>query len=208
MLPDFAEAKVRAGRDLLRAVEQEVPNIAPLLKGIAKFRQHEGRGSHLTRADNSKSAINYQRFEFSFTLSHEELKRFDLSVVRQKLVDLARQMAEEQTKRMLEVVIETAYEVGNVVHAGGELTQDKLIDIFCRVEMDFDTKTLKLLPGFSFVMHPEVAAKVVPKKRTFKVSNDPHFAEKLEVPLTNVCKESKSSQRLNCVESATCESQQ
>ena len=29
-----------------------------------------------------------------------------------------------------------------------------------------------------------------------------------EVPLTNVCKESKSSPRLNCVESATCESQQ
>ena len=30
----------------------------------------------------------------------------------------------------------------------------------------------------------------------------------LLVPLTNVCKESKSSPRLNCVESATCESQQ
>ena len=29
-----------------------------------------------------------------------------------------------------------------------------------------------------------------------------------EVPLTNVCKESKSSQGLNSVESATCESQQ
>ena len=29
-----------------------------------------------------------------------------------------------------------------------------------------------------------------------------------EVPLTNVCKESKSSPLLNCVESATCESQQ
>ena len=28
------------------------------------------------------------------------------------------------------------------------------------------------------------------------------------VPLTNVCKESKSSPRLNCVESATCERQQ
>ena len=37
------------------------------------------------------------------------------------------------------------------------------------------------------------------------------FAGALErkgVPLTNVCKESKSSPRLNCVESATCESQQ
>ena len=33
-------------------------------------------------------------------------------------------------------------------------------------------------------------------------------AFKDRVPLTNVCKESKSSPRLNCVESATCESQQ
>ena len=33
-------------------------------------------------------------------------------------------------------------------------------------------------------------------------------ADKKLVPLTNVCKESKSSPRLNCVESATCESQQ
>ena len=32
--------------------------------------------------------------------------------------------------------------------------------------------------------------------------------QELQVPLTNVCKESKSSPRLNCVESATYESQQ
>ena len=34
------------------------------------------------------------------------------------------------------------------------------------------------------------------------------FGSDFGVPLTNVCKESKSSPRLNCVESATCESQQ
>ena len=178
MLPDFAKAKARAERDLLRAVEQDVPNVGPLLKGVAKFRQHEGRGSHLTRADNSTSTINYQRFEFSFTLSREELKQFDLPVVRQKLVDLARQMAEEQTKRMLEVVKEAADEVGNVVHAGGELTQDKFLDIFRKVEMDFDPKTLKLLPGFTFVMHPEMATKVVPKVQEWE--NDPEFNAKYE----------------------------
>ena len=178
VLPDFAKAKARAERNLLRVVEQEVPNVAPLLKGVAKFRQHEGRGGHLTRADNSKSTINYQRFEFSFTLSRDELKRFDLSVVLQKLVDLARQMAEEQTKRMLEVIKETADEVGNVVHAGGEFTQDTFIDIFRKVEMDFDPKTLKLLPGFSFVMHPEMAAKVIPKMQEWE--KDPEFNAKHE----------------------------
>ncbi len=42
---------------------------------------------------------------------------------------------------------------------------------------------------------------------SFDFDNDKVLKDFL-VPLTNVCKESKSSQRLNCVESATCESQQ
>ena len=43
----------------------------------------------------------------------------------------------------------------------------------------------------------------------FRVINFSHSVLPfIMVPLTNVCKESKSSPRLNCVESATCESQQ
>jgi hypothetical protein len=178
VLPDFAEAKARAQRDLIRAVEQQVPIVAPLLKGVARFRQHEGGGTHLTRADNSESTIKYQRSEFSFTLSREEFKRFDLSVILQKLVALARQMGEDQTKRMLEVVKEAADEVGNVVHADGELTQEKFLEVFRRVEMDFDPKTLKLLPGFSFVMHPDMAAKVLPKVQEWE--KDSEFNAKYE----------------------------
>ena len=41
-----------------------------------------------------------------------------------------------------------------------------------------------------------------------KVTSEPKEVNNYLVPLTNVCKESKSSPRLNCVESATCESQQ
>ena len=178
MLPDFAKAKARAQRDFLRTIEQQVPIVAPLLKGVAKFRQHEGRGGHLMRADDSKSTIKYQNSEFSFTLSREELKRPDPSVVRQKIIDLARQIGEAQTKRMLEVVKEAADEVGNVVHADAELTQDKFLDIFRKVEMDFDPKTLKLLPGFSFVMHPEMASKVVPKVQEWE--KDPEFNAEYE----------------------------
>lgn len=178
MLPDFTKAKARAERHLLRIVKQQVPIVAPLLKGVATYVQHEGLGSHLTRADNSTSTINYQHFEFPMTFSREELKRFDLSVVLQRLADLAQQMGEAQTKRMLEVVGEAADEVGNVVHAGGELTQDKFIEICRKVEMDFDPKTLKLLPGFTFVMHPEMAAKVVPKMQEWE--KDPEFNAKYE----------------------------
>ena len=178
MLPDFTKAKARAERHLLRIVKQQVPIVAPLLKGVATYVQHEGLGSHLTRADNSTSTINYQHFEFPMTFSREELKRFDLSVVLQRLADLAQQMGEAQTKRMLEVVGEAADEVGNVVHVGGELKQDKFLDIFRKVEMDFDPKTLKLLPGFTFVMHPKMAAKVGPKIQEWE--KDPEFNAKQE----------------------------
>ena len=178
VLPDFAKVKARAERDLLRAVQQQVPLFAPLLKGVATFRQHEGRGSHLTREDNSTSTTEYRRSEFSFTLSREEFKRCDLSAVCQKLVDLARQIAADKTKRMLEVATEAANEVGNVVHADGALTQDKFLDILRKVDMDFDPKTLKLLPGFSFVMHPETAATVVPQMQEWE--RDPKFTAKHE----------------------------
>ena len=178
MFPDFAKAKARAERDLVRAIVRQVPIVAPLLKGVASVRQHEGRESHLTRADNSKSTTKPRHAQFPLTFSREELKRPDLSIVRQKLVDLAQQMGEHQTKRMLEVVKEAADEVGNVVHTNGELTQDKFLDVFRAVEMEFDPMTMKLLPGFQFVMHPDLAARVVPKVQEWE--RDPEFNAKYE----------------------------
>ena len=79
---------------------------------------------------------------------------------------------------MLEVVEEAAEEVGNVVHADGELTQDKYLEIFRTIDMDFDPTTLKLAPGFRWVMHPDMAARVVPKVQEWE--KDPAFNAKYE----------------------------
>lgn len=53
-----------------------------------------------------------------------------------------------------------------------------ILEIFRTVEMEFDPKTLQLLPGFQFVMHPETAAKVVPKIQEWE--KDPEFKAKHE----------------------------
>lgn len=178
MFPDFAKAKARTQRDFLRSVERQVPNLTPLLQGIAKFRQHEGRNSQLTRLDDSTQTTNYRRAEFSFTMSREEHKHFDPSSLVQKLVDAARKIGEDQTKHMLEAVGKAADEVGNVVHADGELTKDKFLDVLRRVAMDFDPKTLEIAPGFMWVMHPDMAAKVVPRMQEWE--KDPEFNAKHE----------------------------
>ena len=51
MLPDFARVKARANRDLLRWARQQIPAVAPLMQGVAAFRQHEGKIGKIVRED-------------------------------------------------------------------------------------------------------------------------------------------------------------
>jgi hypothetical protein len=178
MLPDFTLAKARANRDLLRWVQRQIPAVTPLIQGVAAFRQHEGKIGKLVRSDESEHTIDYRLESFEFTLDREEMKRFDLAGTQQKLTDLAKRVGEAQTKRMLEVAGEAADSVGNVVHAGGELTPDKLLEVFRRVQMDFDPQTLKPKPGFVWVMHPDMAATVIPKAKEWE--KDQAFNEEYE----------------------------
>src|ERR1041384_4430935 len=103
MLPDFTQAKARANTDLLRWMRHQVPSVAPLIQGISKFRQHEGRIGTLVRHDRSTDTIEYTQQSFQFTADREEMKHFDLATIQRKFTDLAKQIGEAQTKRLLEV---------------------------------------------------------------------------------------------------------
>jgi hypothetical protein len=173
MLPDLAKVKSRANRDILRWVRQQIPVVTPLIQGVATFRQHEGRVGRMIRTDDSEASIDYHQSEFRFELNRDEMLQFNLQSIRQKLMELARKVGEAQSKRMLEVAGEAADSVGNVVHAGGELTALKFLEVIRRVQMDFDPNTLEPAPGFVWVMHPDTAASVVPKVKEWE--KDPEF---------------------------------
>ena len=113
-----------------------------------------------------------------FVLNREEMKRFDLNALQQKLTEVANQIGRAQTQKMMEAVGEAAGAVGNVVNTGGELTQDKFLEVLRRVEMDFDPQTFQPTPGWVWVMHPDMAASVIPKVEEWE--NDPVFNAKRE----------------------------
>jgi hypothetical protein len=178
MLPDFATVKRRANRDLFRWVRQQVPVLTPLIRGVGTFRQHEGTVLRLVRADESEEASGLRPSEFTFALEREDMRRFDLVAIQKKLTQLAKEMGDDQAKRLLEVVGQAADSVGNVVHAGGDLTPEHLLEILRRVQMDFDAKTLQPEPGFMWVMHPDTAAQVVPRAKEWE--KDPAFQAEYE----------------------------
>ena len=182
MLPDFTRVKIRANRDLVEWARQQIPAVAPLLRGVATIRQHEGKVGKIVRTDESEAPIDYIDISCEVVLNREEMKRFDLKIIQQKLIEVSTQIGRAQTKQMLAVAEEAAESVGNVVDAGGELTPDKLLELFRKVEMEFDPQTLKLSRGSTFIMNPKMAAEVVPKVKEWE--KDPKYKAEYERVMT------------------------
>ena len=117
----------------------------------------------IVREDKSEDSIDYQSVSCESVLNREEMKRFDFKALLEKLTEFANQIGQAQTRQLLKTAEKAADSVGNVVRARGELTPEKYLEVFRQVEMDFDPQTLQLKPGFVWVMHPDMAASVVPK---------------------------------------------
>jgi hypothetical protein len=178
MLPDFVRFKRHLNRSLARWVQQQIPIVAPLLRDIATFRQHEGKSGKIARADESESVIEYHQSSFEFTMTREEMMKSGLPAIQRKLMELAEHIASDQKRQLLDLAGRAAESSGNVVHAGSDLTPDNLLDLISRVPEDFDPQTLEPEPGPVFVLHPDTAAKVLPQAKEWE--RDPGFKAKLD----------------------------
>ena len=177
MLPDFPSIKNHVRGVLLRWAQQQVPQIAPLLGEVGHFRQHEGKSGHLVRADESSETIDYPGSRFQLEITPEEMKELDLPGLFEKLRTLAEQIAEAQSKMMFAKVSEAVEQVGNTVSAEGDFKPEHLSEMLSKVQMEFDPATEQPI-GHSFVMHPDTAAKIIPKVKAWE--QDPAFVAEHE----------------------------
>lgn len=186
MLPDFTKAKARANRDLSRWANEQIRAVEPLLQGVSTTRQHEGKAGRIVRADETEASIDFCSVSSEFVQNREELKHSSIGTIQEKLLKVTKEIARAQVRQILAATGAAAESVGNVVDAEGELTQDKYLDMFRKIEMNFDPRTLQPSRGTTLVMHPELAASVVPKlkqwetDREFKAEYDRIIAAKRE----------------------------
>lgn len=173
MLPDFPAVKAHAQSHLLRWSLAQVPQLAPLLGQITHFHQHEGKSWDLTRSDKSTEEVVFTPARFEFVLTRDEMREIDLPGLFRKLTDMAQQMADAQESMMFAKISAAAESVGNTVNAGGDFRPEHFLEMIEKVQTDFDPKTGELKEGQVFVMHPDTAAKVVPKVKEWE--KDPEF---------------------------------
>lgn len=178
MLPDFKGVKARIERDLCRWTMQQIPAGSPLLQKVPTFHQHEGKTVRIIREDGAEAPAGHYSVSSEIVQSRDDMKHSDLKSIREKLTNIAKQFGEAQTEQLLVAAGEAAEAVDNVVDAAGQLTSDKFLDVFRKVEMDFDSYTLQPKSGPFFAMHPQTAASVVTKLKEWE--RDPDFKAKCE----------------------------
>ena len=76
-------------------------------------------------------------------------------------------MAEAQQTMMFTRLGEAVEKVGNTVDAGGDFQPKHLFEMLEKTQMEFDPETGEPT-GHMFVMHPDTAAKIVPKVKEWE----------------------------------------
>lgn len=172
MFPDFPKAKAQARKLLLRHLAQHA-NSSPLLRGIKRFRQHEGDAGELIRDDASRSAIDFKSMSSDFSLDRSEMKAFNWESMRDKLLGVAKEFSASQEKHLLEEVSSAAAEVGNTIDAGGQaFGQEHFLEMIRKMRIEFNPHSGE--PIFpTLVVHPDALPKL--KEAAVKWEKDPIF---------------------------------
>jgi hypothetical protein len=161
MLPTFprAERQFRAGIE--RWMRELMPLEEPLLTDVRSSRQHEGKSALLTRDDGSEHPIEYRDMGAAAQMSIEDIKNGNVGRVYEVASQMAKEMAGNQVKHMLQRIADATHEVGNVVTASdGQLTKEGFLEMMAKVRTDFDPKSLQPV-GQRFVIHPSQVPRVM-----------------------------------------------
>jgi hypothetical protein len=143
MLPDFPAVKALARRRFVEAVQNRVAIDEPILGQITRRRIHEGERATLTRADTSRTDIEFQQTTAELAIPREQMFEMTVEQLRDHVAALSSQFAEQQSRMMFARVAEAVDAVGNVVSAGELGEREAFLEMLRRIQTDFDPETLE-----------------------------------------------------------------
>lgn len=178
MLPDFPKVKQFAQRAVLRAVALEIPRLEPMLAGIRHTTIHEGMSGHLTRSDSTTDEIKLRPAHAEISIPKAKMKRITFEELRELLVQMAEQIAEQQAKAFIEKIGRTVDETGNSFSVAQLGHKQAFLEMERGIEADFDPVTLEP-QGHVLLVHPNQLAQIA--KFAEESASDAEFQQELKL---------------------------
>jgi hypothetical protein len=143
MMPDFPEFKSKLRSLLLRAMKKRVLVHEPLLAGIGRSCVHEGSAATLTRGDESTSEVDFTSTTAELSIPADQMRRITFEELMAHIDRMAAQFAEQQTTMLFQAIKRATDEVGNTVSAAELGQKEAFVELYRKIEMEFDPDTLE-----------------------------------------------------------------
>jgi len=139
MLPDFPKVRAGATKILEAWFEGRRGQRLGIMQQMKNVVMHEGHRTSLHRWDGSVEQKPMKKLGAPIRLMREDLEKKGLGAVLEALDKTAQDIADKQGKFFFQRLNETLEETGQTLDAQGQpLTFDLVLDLFEKMEFDFD----------------------------------------------------------------------
>jgi hypothetical protein len=180
MLPDFPRTKGEILAMLLRRFRLKAQQGTPLEHMGTYVTLHEGKGFSYPQEGFGTIEDKLEEFKVPVSLNYGEVPNLTFQGIVAKVDGWAEDLARMLSKQMYAKLDEANDKAGTGVDAGGkEISQELLLEMFEKVELDFDADGK---PTHVFVAHPTMAEHMHRKWQEWE--RDPEFMKKYNALMT------------------------
>lgn len=176
MLPNFTKATEGMKVHLNEFLKKRIKIHNPSFRDVSVRLIHEGTGTTTINAENNfNHEMDLQAFQASTTVTHDELIN-NPEKVYEMLDILAKQIADQEARMMLQTVSDVTEKTGQVSKRKGEVTPEVILDMFNKMLISFNGNGEPEMPAIH--AGPHMIAEI--KAAMMKIQNVPVYKQQFD----------------------------
>jgi len=143
---------------------------SPLLKQIKSKEIPEGAGFSII-IEKKEDILDFKKIVSKTVIKKETYLNLDIPFIIYSLIYLGYEMAKQIDKNSFQKLNSILKAAGQTINGKNKpLTHDLFLEMFDKIEIEFDDEG-KIMPGYSFFMHPDLWEKIAPKVKEWESDN-------------------------------------
>ncbi len=147
MLPEFPLLKEAFTRAVIRNLAERTKMHAGIVGTVGRARMFEGRQNVIVRPDGSEDPTSMNEARAELRIPLDKLKEIGLQQLMDRLDEIARDMARQQSEHFFATLGEGSKKAGTTIDAQGKpLTPDLILKMFDTIWIDFRPDGTPIMP--------------------------------------------------------------
>ena len=176
MLPDYPDLKSQLQQKLNDWLRARVNFYSAPMSGVRETRVFEGSGTATLQSGALVRRKPFTKGQAEFEVAYSEVPTLTLDKVLERLDGAARELANQKMDLFFSTISEAAESAGNVVQATKGLTPEALLELFDKMQLEFDENGK--ISGLQAVLGPKQIQEMEETQRL--IESDPNLKRRFD----------------------------